>query len=170
MRLLDGSCEWGGLDIRTDRAGFTRYRLVVYPPGIGASERRWLRVYRGWPVWGSALWAVTAIAAHTALGVPQALGVATAVALAGRVVSAYGAGGHRHAVRVWSAVLLAGVPEESAIGARDRIKRLALPLCHADEAAAAGTITPAQHEWIWWQVYDAMSPRPASFAAGRAAE
>jgi hypothetical protein len=40
LRLLDGDQPWGSIDIRPDRFGVTRYRLVVYPPGISESERR----------------------------------------------------------------------------------------------------------------------------------
>ncbi len=53
LRLLDGDRSWGSIDIRPDRFGVTRYRLVVYPPGISESERRWVRVARGWPLMGA---------------------------------------------------------------------------------------------------------------------
>ena len=40
-RLLDGERPWGAVDILPDRYGVTRYRLVVYPPGISDTDRRW---------------------------------------------------------------------------------------------------------------------------------
>jgi len=47
LRVIDGDRPWGSIDIRPDRFGVTRYRLVVYPPGITESERRLVRVARG---------------------------------------------------------------------------------------------------------------------------
>ena len=47
LRLIDGDRPWGSIDIKPDRFGVTRYRLVVYPPGISESERRRVRVARG---------------------------------------------------------------------------------------------------------------------------
>src|SRR5690242_13702116 len=55
-RLLDGDRAWGSLEIHPDRFGLTRYRLVVFPPGINAAERRSVRVARGWPLWGAVVW------------------------------------------------------------------------------------------------------------------
>ncbi|HEX2402769.1 MAG TPA: DUF6611 family protein, partial [Mycobacterium sp.] len=43
-RLLDGDRAWGSLEIRPDRFGVTRYRLVVFPPGIDDAERRRVRM------------------------------------------------------------------------------------------------------------------------------
>src|SRR5258707_12438425 len=61
LRLLDGDRPWGSIDIRPDRFGVTRYRLVVYPPGISESERRRVRVARGWPLWGALVWCICEI-------------------------------------------------------------------------------------------------------------
>ena len=58
LRLIDGDRPWGSIDIRPDRFGVTRYRLVVYPPGISESERRRVRAARGWPLWGALVWVV----------------------------------------------------------------------------------------------------------------
>ncbi len=35
--------------------------LVVFPPGISAPERRWVRLARGWPMWGALVWVVREI-------------------------------------------------------------------------------------------------------------
>ena len=53
LRLLDGERPWGSLVVQPDRFGVTRYRLVVFPPGISEPERRWVRLARGWPMWGA---------------------------------------------------------------------------------------------------------------------
>ena len=56
LRLVDGACPWGSFFVCPDRMGVTRHRLVIYPPGINETERRRLRVWRGWPTWGALLW------------------------------------------------------------------------------------------------------------------
>ena len=56
LRLVDGAFPWGSFIVCLDRMGVTRYRLVIYPPGINEAERRRLRVWRGWPMWGALLW------------------------------------------------------------------------------------------------------------------
>ena len=55
-RLLDGDRGWGSIDVHPDRYGMTRYRLVVFPPGISEPERRRVRLARGWPMWGALIW------------------------------------------------------------------------------------------------------------------
>jgi hypothetical protein len=57
LRPLDGGPTWGSLDSYPRRFGVKRYRLVVFPPGISPEERRLLRLWRSWPVWGALLWA-----------------------------------------------------------------------------------------------------------------
>src|SRR5258708_26985110 len=56
LRVIDGDRPWGSIDIRPDRFGVTRYRLVVYPPGITESERRLVRVAPGRPLGGARVW------------------------------------------------------------------------------------------------------------------
>jgi hypothetical protein len=58
LRLLAGAHPWGSFDIQPDRFGVIRYRLVVFPPGISESERRRVRVARGWPAWGLVAWII----------------------------------------------------------------------------------------------------------------
>jgi len=81
LRLLDGDRPWGSLDIRPDRFGVTRYRLVVYPPGISQSERRRVRVARGWPLWGALVWVMCEIFMNTMTTPWIALALSTATCL-----------------------------------------------------------------------------------------
>src|ERR1700758_1957946 len=53
--LLDGAHPWGSFDATVGRYGIRRYRLTVYPPGSTAADRRWARLWRGWPITGAAL-------------------------------------------------------------------------------------------------------------------
>ena len=65
--------------------GVTRYRLVIYPPGISETERRRLRVWRGWPMWGALLWIVSYVILTELIGARPALLVSTATYLGGGV-------------------------------------------------------------------------------------
>ena len=68
-RLVDGDRPWGSVDICSVRMGLTQYVLVVYPPGISDAERRSVRIWRGWPMWGTLLWIASDIVI-TSLGKP----------------------------------------------------------------------------------------------------
>ena len=71
------------------RYGVTRYRLVVFPPGISADDRMLLRVWRAWPTWGLATLLILEILLVPAIGAGAALGISAAVVLgAGAVVMA----------------------------------------------------------------------------------
>ena len=67
----------------------TRYQLVVYPPGISVGERRRIRLWRGWPLWGALLWVVSEIA------VSRLTGPWTALATIDSGISGLGCGGVR---------------------------------------------------------------------------
>ncbi|EHB58273.1 hypothetical protein MycrhDRAFT_0709 [Mycolicibacterium rhodesiae JS60] len=53
---MSTSRVWGSFAAYPARYGVARYRLVVFPPGMTVGERRILRLWRGWPLWGAALW------------------------------------------------------------------------------------------------------------------
>jgi hypothetical protein len=55
VRVMDEQRPWGSIDTGVSRQGFRRYRLVVVPPGISQLERRLLRLWHRWPVWGAAV-------------------------------------------------------------------------------------------------------------------
>ena len=78
-RLLDGENRWGFVCIQIDRFGVTRYRLVVYPPGISDVQRRRLRLWRGAPIWGAALWVLSEIFLQQLIGSWTALAFSTGV-------------------------------------------------------------------------------------------
>ena len=50
-RIIDGERVWGSVEAWPGRHGLKRYRLVVFPPGITATERRRLRLSRARPLW-----------------------------------------------------------------------------------------------------------------------
>jgi len=162
--LLDGDRPWGSVDVRPDRFGVTRYRLVVYPPGISATERRRIRLARGWPLWGAAAWLTAPIFLTHILDPWTALAVSTAATLVLGVIVATMAGPQRAQVRTLTAAVLVGYPDLGSSAERDKIQRLGVRLIRADEGLAGGGLTPAEHESIWWSVYDEMVPRLADSA------
>lgn len=161
LRLLDGDRPWGSLEIRPDRFGVTRYRLVVYPPGISAPERRRVRVARGWQLWGALVW-VTCEIFLTNMAAPwTAFAISTVTSLGSGLVAFTMAGEPRTRVRTLAAMVMAGHHDPISGAARDRLEELATTLLEADERRAAGHISTIQHEMVWWQVYDQMSPSAA---------
>jgi hypothetical protein len=170
LRLLDGELPWGSLDVRPDRFGMTRYRLVVYPPGISESERRRVRAARGWPLWGFLVWVVCEIFLSNVTGPTTALTISAAAWLGSGLVAFAVAGAPRVRVRAMAAMVMAGYHDPVSAAARDRLEELAATLMRADDRLAGGRISATQHEMVWWQVYDKMSPSaaPGKHPSGRA--
>jgi hypothetical protein len=158
LRLLDGDRLWGSIDVIPDRFGMTRYRLVVYPPGISESERRRVRVARGWPLWGALVWVVGEIWLSHVTGPGTALTISTAAYLGAGLVAVAMAGAARTRVRTMAAMVMAGYHDPASAAARDKLEALAGVLIEADERLVRGQLTPAEHELTWWRVYDQMEP------------
>jgi hypothetical protein len=156
QRLLDGDRPWGSIDIRPDRFGVTRYRLVVYPPGISESERRRVRIARGWPLWGALLWIVSEIVLSHTIAPWAAFAMSTAAFICSGMAAVWTAGPLRTRVRTMAAMVMGGHHDPVSGAVRDRLEDLAGTLVNADERLAAGEITPAEHEMVWWRVYDRM--------------
>jgi hypothetical protein len=161
LRLLDGDRPWGSIDVRPDRFGVTRYRLVVYPPGISESERRLVRAARGWPLWGALVWVICEIFLSDLTAPWTAFAVSMAAWLGSGFVAFAMAGAPRTRVRTMAAMVMAGHHDPISVAARDRLEELAATLIEADDRLTSGQISALQHEMVWWQVYDRMSPRAA---------
>lgn len=154
-RLLDGDRVWGSIDVRPGRFGIVHYRLVVFPPGLSTSDRRWIRAARGWPLWGMLLWLQCEAWLSPMLFTPwTALAVSTAVPLVAGVVIVTMAGEARRQVHTIVAITMAGYDEPLSLAARDRLATAAARLIDADERLARHEISVVDHELIWWQVYD----------------
>lgn len=165
-RLLDGDRPWGSIEIRSDRFGVTRCRLVVYPPGISDSERRRVRVARGWLLWGVMLWVLCEMWASQLTGPWTALAISTAVFLGTRLVAVAVAGDSRARVRTLDAAAMVGRHDPVSAAAVDKVKSLAVCLIEADDCLRDGRLSPTEHEMIWWGVYDEIgSGRPTATAA-----
>src|SRR4051812_16204261 len=107
-RLLDGENRWGYVRLQIDRFGVTRYRLVVYPPGISDVQRRRLRLWRGAAIWAAALWLLSEIFLQELVGAWTALAISTGGALALAFVAMANAGETRTMVRSMGAVTMPG--------------------------------------------------------------
>jgi hypothetical protein len=166
LRLLDGDRPWGSIDVRPDRFGVTRYRLVVYPPGISESERRAVRVARGWPLWGALVWVVCEFFFTNLTGPWTALAVSSAAFLVSGAIVFAMAGAPRSRVRTIAATVMVGYHNPAAEAARDRLQELAATLLGADERMARGQMSTLLHEMIWWHVYDQMAPSMHPSAKG----
>jgi hypothetical protein len=154
QRLLDGERPWGSIDVHPDRFGMTRYRLVVFPPGISESERRRVRLARGWPMWGALVWVTCEVLLTQVTGPWTALALSTAtVIVAGLIVTSM-SGTQRAQVKTMAAVVNAGYHDPQSEARRDKLGRLALMLIDADERLGHGEISAADHELTWWRVYD----------------
>ena len=157
-RLLDGAAPWGAVNVRADRFGITRYWLVVYPPGITAAERRRIRAWRGWPLWGAALWVVSLIALSEVLEGWAGVVLSTALYATAGIVTYVRAGDLRAKVRSADVMLMPGSRDQQAVAVCATIRVLAATMIHADQQLRAGAISPTMYEAIWWRVYQSMAP------------
>ena len=162
LRLVDGACLWGSFFVCPDRMGVIRYRLVIYPPGISEVERRRLRVWRGWPMWGALLWIASCVILTGLIGPRPAVLISTAVYLGGGVAAFVRAGDVRARVRAMRATVMPGYPDPVSWGDLRKLKILAATLIEADEHRQLGLISPIEYEMIWWQVYDQIQPDRSS--------
>ncbi|WP_123023224.1 DUF6611 family protein [Mycolicibacterium stellerae] len=160
-QLLDGENRWGFVRIQVDRFGVTRYRLVVYPPGISDVERRRLRVWRGAPIWGAALWVLSEIFLQQLIGSWTALAVCTGGVLALAGVAMAKAGEARSMVRSMGVVTMPGLTEVTTMQSREALLAMAMALTAADERVDEKRMSPLDHEALWWQVYEKLAPAAA---------
>jgi len=122
--LVDGAHSWGSFDATPGRYGLRRYRLVIFPPGITATDRRLLRLWRAWPLGGGAF-ALFAVTTGTRIGVRSMALIFLTEELNPD---------DRRSYAEWEAIV--GV------------------LTRADHMLSTGAITRPQHEALWWQAYD----------------
>jgi hypothetical protein len=161
LRLLDGERPWGSLTVQPDRFGVTRYRLVVFPPGISEPERRRVRLARGWPMWGALVWLVCEAFLTQATGPWTALVISTSTVAAIGLFTTLAAGAPRTLVKSM-AVTVSAYHNPEAEATRDGLAKLALTLIDADERLERGQISAADHEMSWWRVYDEIGERRAA--------
>jgi hypothetical protein len=158
LQLVDGACPWGWLNVCPDRMGVVHYRLVIYPPGINETERRRLRVWRGWPMWGALLWIASYVILTGLIQPRTALVILTAAFVGAGVVAFMRAGDVRARVREMRATVMSGYPDPLSQDARRKLLALAVTLIEADHRRQLGLLSPIEYEMTWWRVYDQMKP------------
>lgn len=155
-QLLDGGRTWGSLQVSPTRYGVTRYRLVIFPPGISAEDRMLLRAWRAWPVWGMAAFLVMEILLVPALGSGVALAISTTVFLGAGAVLMAMTSATRGDVRTLTAIRQAGVHDVPSAERFAEFYALAHDLTEADRRLADGEIQAVEHEFLVWRAYDRM--------------
>ena len=154
-RLLDGAHAWGSFDAMVGRYGVRRYRLIVFPPGVSAADRRLLRFWRGWLAGGGlvAMLAVMVVGGSVASPSTTLLVLPAAYLGVGAVLFVLTAG-VRAGVRSFSLIMLGSRLDPYERRSYAEWARLVDVLTRADSLLRAGAIDPAQHEALWWQAYD----------------
>lgn len=158
-RLLDGPQVWGVVEAGSDRRGFRRYRLLLFPPGITRCERALLRLWRALPTGGAALWLLAIICLSQVHSPWEALGLATAGYVSIGLLTWGRLGATRTQVRTLTAVIIAGYSQPGAAQTYAELKHLATVLWAADALLEQGRISPTEHECVWWQAYERIGTR-----------
>ncbi|TFB95836.1 MULTISPECIES: DUF6611 family protein [unclassified Cryobacterium] len=152
--LLDGRCRWGSYTVSAGRYGSTSQRLVLYPAGISARQRRRVRVWRGWTVLGLvAVFGefVTLVEA----GAPRLLVITSCIGfyVASTLVVAHAAGSIRRGVLELTVVSSSLAPDTRLSAESRYLAGLASTLLIAEESLACGASSPADHELVWSSAY-----------------
>lgn len=154
-RLLDGDHPWGWFDATVSRYGVRRYRLIVYPPGSSAADRRLARLWRGWPTTGAGLGLLAVMVLGNVVASPdRVLALAVAAYVSVGALLFWRAGPARMQVKAMSAILM-----PTAADARERARYIEWHavvhmLTRADQMVRSGAISLLEHEAIWWEAYD----------------
>lgn len=156
--LLDGDFAWGAIVSAPARYGVAQRRLVVYPPGIDRLERRWLRAWRGWPLWGGAGWFVLLVVLRQVTGPWTAMAISCAVPVLAGATAFVMAGDNRWRVRTLNSSTFAAAGDAEIAREQRLYRLLATTLVAAHGHHLRGELTTAQYERIWWQAYDALAP------------
>jgi hypothetical protein len=162
-RVSDGEQVWGSVDISVHRDGFRSYRLVVFPPGISPSERRYVRWWRAWPTWGLLCWFLLLVGSGSVLSPWAALATSTTAYLAAGLVVRALAGKIRSQVRTLRVVKIQGHVDEAWAAKYALLERMVDLLANADALREQGRLSVVDHEVTWWRVYDCLSPDRAGF-------
>jgi hypothetical protein len=157
-RVLDGDRAWGSIDIWPSRYGVTRYRIVVFPPGITRTEHRLLRLWRAWPIWGAALWLVSEIVLSNLMAPLPAMMASTAGYLATGGITLAMANSLRSGVHSLSVMVIIGDTDPYAMALCHELTTLVTILTLADEQREQGLISTVDHEMVWWGAYDRTAP------------
>jgi Family of unknown function (DUF6611) len=165
--LLDGDFPWGA--IISDPAGYdaTQQRLIVYPPGITKRDRRWLRAWRGWPLWGGFLWFLVQVCLQQVMS-PWPATMISCIACAAVGLAAYVmAGDTRRQVRTFNGCVFTAAASPDLVESQRAFRLLTTTLVTAHAQHRRGELSTVDYERIWWNVYDAMALESGTTSGGR---
>jgi hypothetical protein len=132
--------------------------LVLFPPGITQTERRQLRLWRGWPIWGAALWLLSEIFFSQRMTPWEAIAASTIMSLAAGAVSAALVGHLRSQVRTLSALEAQEDLDKPSAAGYAELEILVGVLATADAMHRLGRLTTVDHEAVWWYAYHQLAP------------
>jgi hypothetical protein len=154
---VSNQCDWGSFDVSLPRHGVSRYRLVVLPPGISAQQRRALRLWRNWPLWGAGIWLCAQMfGMFTDTGWAAFIGGVLLFMAVGALAFA-ATGDIPWQVRTISATSYTGYSHHELTRRHRMVLSLAGRMMRAERLRKQGRITGAEYEARWWQVYDEMT-------------
>jgi hypothetical protein len=153
--LLDGAHPWGSFDATVGRYGIRRYRLIVYPPGSTAADRRMARIWRGWPIAGAVLALLAVMLFGNVIASPDTvLGYAVAAYVVMGALLFLRAGPARVRVRSMSIILMPNRADVRGQCKYAEWRMLVHMLTMADRMLATGATSLVEHEAAWWKAYD----------------
>jgi hypothetical protein len=137
------------------RYGVRRYRLIIYPPGISATDRQLARLWRGWPITGAVLGLLAVILLGNVVASPETvLAFALAVYVSNGALLFLRAGPTRLRVRSMSIIYMPGAAD-AAVRRRYSVWQTAVQmLTRADHLLRVGAISLVEYEAIWWEAHD----------------
>jgi Family of unknown function (DUF6611) len=162
--LIDGDFPWGAVISTPSRYGASQQRLIVYPPGLTKRERRWLRMWRGWAIWGGLLWFVSQVNLIQVVNLWHALAISTGLCLVSGLTAFVMTGETRSRVRTFDAYVVAGAGDPVQLSGQRKLRLLATTLTTAHAQHLRGELSAVDYERVWWQVYDAMAPASDTMA------
>lgn len=137
----------------------SRVVLTVFPPGVSVAQRRALRLWRSWPIWGPVLWLIgEVVLAARGLSSVTSLVIATVTTAAVVVVMASIAAPTRQGVRTMELFTMPGCTTVDVLSRRRDVIDLAAMLIEADARLDHRRITPVEHELVWHDAYRRMTP------------
>ncbi|MCU1529152.1 MAG: hypothetical protein JWP75_2915 [Frondihabitans sp.] len=154
IRAAEGPHQWGGIDVSPGgRGGWRRTRLVVFPPGTNAAERRRLSVWRAWPVVGAFL-AILVLVALAPLPQLVSFSGAAVFYLLGFVGAAFLTRRIRSRVRTLAVSVVAVGGGVTCNGDARLLQEIVNAFADLDDDANAGHLSPVAYEARWADLYD----------------
>jgi hypothetical protein len=165
--VIDGDLAWGSVErpnaATMGRSGWGHFRLAVYPPGTNPAERRAMTFARRWPYVGIVVALLIAIATSADWGF--ALGAL--VFVCGLTVTRHATRRVRSQTRrLHVAITVVGGSRE-VYGDAALFSKTVDAFALLDAQLRAGSLTPAQYEARWAELYEGLPTATPTRASAR---